>query len=322
MPDLAIVIVSFNTRDLLRDCLHSLVSSSKFQVPSSRLLSVEHETWNVKPGTSNLEIVVVDNASTDGSAAMVRAEFPQAAVLEAPANIGYGPANNLGLRHVLASADAPRYILLLNPDTLMPPDGLARLVAFLDEHPEAGVVGPKLVRADSSLDLACRRSFPSPAVSFYRLVGLSRLFPRSPHFGRYNLTYLDPDQPTEMDSGVGACMLIRREALEQAGLFDEAFFMYGEDLDLCYRLKQCGWRVHYYPAVQVLHYKGQASKQLADKATHEFYRAMLLFHRKHYARNTFFLGNWLITAGIFLFGGVAQLRNRLRPAEQRRVGSA
>jgi N-acetylglucosaminyl-diphospho-decaprenol L-rhamnosyltransferase len=178
------------------------------------------------------------------------------------------------------------------------------------------------VRADGSLDLACRRSFPSPAVSFYRLVGLSKLFPRSSRFGRYNLTYLDPDQPTEMDSGVGACMLIRREALEQAGLFDEAFFMYGEDLDLCYRLKQCGWRVHYYPAVQVLHYKGQASKQVADKATSEFYRAMLLFHSKHYAQNTFFLGNWLITAGIFLFGGVAHLRNRLRPADQRRVGSA
>lgn len=308
MSDLAIVIVSFNTRDLLRDCLKSIYNQTGIGAADSGHLPVQ--------------VVVVDNASADGSATMVRAEFPQVAVLETPANIGYGPANNLGLRHVLASAEAPRYILLLNPDTVLPPDGLTRLSCFLDEHPDAGVVGPKLVRADGSLDLACRRSFPSPAVSFYRLVGLSRLFPRSPRFGRYNLTYLDPDQPTEMDSGVGACMLIRWEALEQAGLFDEAFFMYGEDLDLCYRLKQCGWRVHYYPAVQVLHYKGQASKQLADKATYEFYRAMLLFHHKHYAQNTFFLGNWLITAGIFLFGGLAQLRNRLRPADQRRVGSA
>ena len=170
----------------------------------------------------------------------------------------------------------------------------------------------------ASLDKACRRGFPTPAVALYHFLYLDRLFPTSPRFGRYNVTYLDPDQPAEVDSLVGAFMLLRREALEQAGLFDEAFFMYGEDLDLCYRIRQHGWKIWYQPGTVVLHHKGASSKQNSAKANYEFYRAMLLFHRKHFAGRTFFLVNWLITAAIFAKGGWAMLRNALEP----KVGSA
>ncbi len=287
------IILNYNTRDLLRDCLRSVLASS---VPGG------------------LEVIVVDNCSRDESAEMVEREFPQVTLVRSPRNGGFAFGNNLGLRVARG-----RYLLLLNPDTAVPPDALATLVAFMDATPQAGACGPRLVRADGSLDLACRRSFPTPEVSFYRIVGLSRLFPRSRRFARYNLTYLDEHELAEVDSVVGACMLVRREAMDQAGLLDETFFMYGEDLDWAYRIKQHGWRIYYNPAATVLHYKRESAKQRPVKTITEFYRAMLIFHRKHYARQTFFLLNWLIVAGIFLRGGIALLANRLRPREESMV---
>ncbi|HID88456.1 MAG TPA: glycosyltransferase family 2 protein [Anaerolineales bacterium] len=266
MLDLGIVIVNYNTRDLLRTCLETVYASE---------------------GDVSFEVCVVDNGSTDGSAAMVAEVFPQVRLVANPDNQGYPAANNQGLRAFgfPDAADAPRFALLLNPDTELPPSALREMVAFMDAHPDAGVVGPKLVRRDGSLDLACRRSFPSPEVAFYRLVGLSRLFPRSRRFGRYNLTYLDPDQMSEVDAVVGAFMMIRREAIRQVGLMDETFFMYGEDLDWCYRIKGAGWRVYYNPAVTVLHIK-RASSRRNPRARVEFWRAMSIFYRKHYAHQT------------------------------------
>ena len=187
------------------------------------------------------------------------------------------------------STNFPRYALLLNPDTVVPPDAFAQMIQLMDDHPDFGVSGPKLVRLDGSLDLACRRGFPSVEVSFWRLTKLSKIFPRSRRFGRYNMTYLDPDQPAEIDSVVGAFMLVRREAIEQAGLLDEIFWMYGEDLDWAYRIKQCGWKVYYYPQVVVTHVKRASSSQDnagAAKAKYEFDRAMWLFYRKHYQAAT------------------------------------
>jgi N-acetylglucosaminyl-diphospho-decaprenol L-rhamnosyltransferase len=297
LPDLAIVIVNFKARDLLRDCLRSIQASQ-----------------GVRP-----EIYVVDNASADGSVAMIREEFPRIHLLALPDNIGYGAANNVGLRAALdEEGGPPRYLLLLNPDTVLPPAALAQSIAFLNERPDAGAVGPKLVRQDGSLDKACRRGFPTPAVALYHFLFLDQLFPRSPRFARYNVTYLDPGEQAEVDSLVGAFMLIRREALDQTGLFDESFFMYGEDLDLCFRIRHHGWQIWYDPRVTVLHYKGASSKQNSSKANYEFYRSMLLFHRKHFASSTFFLVNWLIVAAIVAKGGWAMLRNTLAP----RVGSA
>ena len=264
--DVGIVVVSYNTCELLRACLSTVYASKGLA----------------------FRLCVVDNASSDDSVEMVAREFPQALLISNDENVGYPAANNQGLRALGFGSgleEGPRYALLLNPDTEVPPTALAQVVAFMDAHPEFGIVGPKLVRPDGSLDLACRRSFPSPEISFYRLTGLARLFPHSRRFGRYNLTYLDPDQGAEVDAVVGAFMLVRRAAIAKVGLLDDTFFMYGEDLDWAYRIKAAGWKVYYYPEVTVLHVKRAASKQSA-KAQIEFWRAMEIFYRKHYASQT------------------------------------
>jgi len=307
MPDLGIVIVNYNTCDDLHNCLQSLRASTR---------------------RSTRRVLVVDNDSHDDSVTMAREAFADLAeVIETGVNGGYAYANNIGLRALgLAQGqplDAlPRYALLLNPDTILPPEALDKVVAFMDANPDVGVLGPKLVRPDGSLDLACRRSFPTPAVSFYRLAGLSRLFPQSRTFGRYNLTFLDPDQQADVDSVVGAFMLLRTAALEQSGLLDEAFFMYGEDIDLCFRIKAQGWSVVYYPQVTVLHIKGAASRKNSARATRAFYEAMKIFHDKHYRAQAPFYVNWAVDAGVGALRLLAQVRNRLRPEGARRVASA
>ncbi len=309
MPDLGIVIVTYNTRDLLQRCLETVYASV---------------------GPVTYHVTVVDNASEDGTVDMVRTLFPQARLIASPTNRGYPYGNNLGLiaygfrpidretrilssppnipvwekgqqraysELILESGPPPRYALLLNPDTELPPSALADMVVFLDARPRAGIAGPKLVRPDGSLDLACRRSFPTPEVSFYRMLGLHRIFPKSRRFGRYNMTFISPDKTIEVDSVVGAFMMVRREAIEQAGLLDEQFFMYGEDLDWAYRIKQQGWQVWYNAAVEVLHVK-EASSRRSRRARLEFYRAMMIFYRKHYAAHTPKPLHWLIVAGI------------------------
>ena len=306
MLDLGIVIVNYNVRDLLRDCLASVYDSR---------------------GDLSFEVCVVDNGSEDGSADMVAEEFPRVRIVRTE-NRGYAASNNLGLREFGfgdsrdSRSSQPRYVLLLNPDTVLPPSALADMLAFMEERAQAGVAGPRLVREDGSLDRACRRSFPTPEVALYRMSGLSRLFPRSERFGRYNLTYLPPDVTTEVDSVVGAFMLIRGEALNQVGLLDEQFFMYAEDLDLCYRIKQQGWQVWYNAGVTVLHYKGQSSRQRSAFANVKFYETMRLFHDKHFKEESPAVVNWLIYAGVGLMGGGALLRDRLRPEQERGVASA
>jgi len=326
MPSLAIVILNYNRADLLADCLDSIYAA---------------------PTRSTLAVWVVDNASHDGSAAMVRARFPQARLIESPTNGGYSYGNNLALRELLQIADCrlqiskekassaignlqsaignrqaplPDYIMLLNNDTIVPAGALDGLVDYLEGHPEVGTVGPKLILPDGSLDLACRRSFPTPEVSFYRMLGLSRLFPKSPRFARYNLTYLDPDMETEVDALVGACMLLRSSVVREVGLLDEQFFMYGEDLDWAFRIKQYGWRVAYYPRVVIYHYKRAASTRRAIPSLRAFYDAMRIFHRKHYAATTPAILNALIEIGITLKEFLALGRNYLRPPASRRVG--
>ncbi len=296
------MIVNHNTAALLARCLDTLhCSATSFPV----------------------SVYVVDNASTDGSTAMVRIHYPWVNLIESEINGGYAYANNLALKLLFrAGPNEPRdqvdYVVLLNPDTELPSTALQQLVDFLEANPKVAIVGPKLVRPDGSLDLACRRSFPSPGVAFYKMVGLSRLFPKSRRFARYNLTYLDPDQETEVDSVVGACMVVRAEAIRDVGLLDEGFFMYGEDLDWAYRMKAAGWKVYYYPKVTVLHHKGAASKR-SRKATYEFYRAMLLFYRKHYAQHTNRLLHLFIISGILLKASLSVLASLIRPAGLRRI---
>jgi N-acetylglucosaminyl-diphospho-decaprenol L-rhamnosyltransferase len=300
MVDLSIVILNYNTRSRLMECLRSLRSAGL-------------------PGVSRgvaTEIYVVDNASGDGSVEAVEADFPDVSLVRAPRNGGFAYGNNLALRRA-----SGRFAVLLNPDTVVPPGGLESLVHYMDAHPRVGACGPRLQRRDGSLDLACRRSFPTLSVSLYRLLGLSHLFPRSRRFGRYNLTYLDPSQEAEVDSVVGACMLVRREAMEQVGLLDEAFFLYGEDLDWAYRMKQRGWSVVYVPSVTILHHKGESSRQQSTTMTLAFYDAMRIFYRKHYARQHPAVVNALVEAAIWARCGVSLLKNGLRPPERRRVAT-
>jgi N-acetylglucosaminyl-diphospho-decaprenol L-rhamnosyltransferase len=297
MLDLGIVIVNWNTRDLLRRCLETVFASQ---------------------GDFQFKVVVVDNASTDDSAAMVRTDFPQAQLIASPTNGGFSYGNNLGLRALgyqgagQVSAEAPRYALLLNPDTEVPSNSLYGMIQFMDSRPEVGVAGPKLILADGTLDLACRRSFPTPMVSFYRFSGLSKLFPQHPRFGRYNMTFADPDVALEVDSVVGAYMQVRREAIQAIGLLDEAFFMYGEDLDWAFRIKAAGWKVWYHPQVTVRHVKRAASRK-SQKAQFEFQRAMLLFYRKHYQRQTPLLLHLLVMMGLLLKGGTRLLPEMRQP---------
>ena len=292
--DLAIVILNYNTRNLLRNCLRSL----QLQPPGLRT-----------------SVCVVDNASSDGSAAMVRQEFPAVHLIVNQANIGYSAGNNVGLRRFgfgrTPAASTPRYALLLNPDTLVPPGALAAMVRFMDERPQVGVAGPRVRRPDGSLDRACRRSFPTPQVSFYRMAGLSRLFPRSRRFNAYNLEYLPEDAVHPVDSVVGAYMQVRGAAITQTGLLDENFFMYGEDLDWAKRIKDAGWQVWYNGQVEITHVKEAASSQSA-KARIDFYEAMWLFYVKHYRQETNWLLDKVIRLGIVAKGGADVSRHLWR----------
>jgi GT2 family glycosyltransferase len=286
MHDLGIVIVNWNTRELLDRCLATVYASE---------------------GVS-FRVVVVDNASVDGSADMVRSRYPQAELIASETNDGYPAGNNRGLRLLGyrgagdVADDAPRYALLLNPDTELPPDALARMVAFMDANSRVGAAGPRLILPDGTLDKACRRGFPTPLVSFYHYSGLARMFPNSPTFGRYNMTFLPETTTVEVDSVVGAYMQVRREAIRDVGLLDEAFFMYAEDIDWAYRIKRAGWQVWYVGDVIVRHVKRAASRQSA-RAQFEFWRAMLIFYRKHYRRTTPLPVHLLVLLALLLKGG-------------------
>jgi len=285
-PDLSVVVVNYNTKDCLLDCLRSVFAAID--------------------GTS-IEVFVVDNASTDGSVAAVRQEFPVVHLLVNENNVGFARANNRALRQAQGTD-----VLLLNPDTIVKPGAVATLQAALRDLPGAVAVGPKVVRPDGRLDLACRRSFPRPSVALARLSGLSRVFKGSRWAGRYNRTYEDPDQMGEIDAGTAAAMCFRRSALEEVQFFDEAFFMYGEDLDLCFRLKARGGRVYYVPAAVVVHFKGASSRQQPRAMLREFHRAMWLFYRKHYASGWRGTLSPLVWSGIQLRYGFVLGLNALR----------
>ncbi len=298
--DLSIVILNYNTHDHLRACLGALQGEG---------------STSLCGGPIEAEVIVVDNASADGSAAMVAVEFPWVRLIRSPRNGGFAFGNNQAL-----TSCRGRNVLLLNPDTLMPRGGIAAMIDRLKTHPEAGVIGPKLLKPDGSMHLACRRSFPTPAVAFYRVSGLSRLFPRSPRFGRYNLTYLDPDQAIEVDSVCGACLLVRLAVIERVGLLDERFFMYGEDLDWCLRTRQMGWTVRYEPGIVVQHQHGASSRKRALRTTYHFFRAMDLFYRKHYIGRYHPLVTGAVRTAIYGALALAMCRTLLTSPSERRVG--
>lgn len=287
MQDIGIVIVNWNTCDYLEKCLQTVYASQ---------------------GDFGYSVVVVDNDSKDDSPAMVRQKFPQAIVIETGDNLGYPRGNNIGLQklgyHGKGKVDpsAPRYALLLNPDTELPSTALYDMIQFMDSRLDIGVAGPKLILNDGSLDKACRRGFPTPLVSFYHYSGLAKLFPKSERFGRYNMTFADENEELEVDSVVGAYMQVRKEAIEKAGLLDESFFMYGEDIDWAFRIKEAGYKVWYHPAVIVHHVKRAASSK-SPKAQFEFWRAMLIFYRKHFRHSTPLPLHAMVLLALLLKGG-------------------
>jgi hypothetical protein len=284
--EISIIIVSYNVRDFLRQALLSL----------SRALA----------GLS-AEIIVVDNASEDGSVDMVQAEFPDVRVIENTENRGFASANNQALRMARG-----QLLVLLNPDTVVQEDTFVVIRDFFDNPTSpgqnAGMVGCKILNPDGTLQLACRRSFPTPWVAFTRLSGLSRLLPRSRWFGKYNLTYLDEDALAEVEAISGSFMAVRREAFVSVGLLDERFFMYGEDLDWCYRMRAAGWKIYYLPTTQIIHYKGESSRRSHLDSLRMFYHAMHLFARKHFRARLSAAFYGIIIAAIWLRGMLSALQ--------------
>ncbi len=272
--DLSIIIVSYNVKEFLRGAIASVLRS-------------------LAAGNIVGEIIVVDNDSSDGSAAMVRSEFPEVQLHALNENLGFGRANNLALAQTKGT-----FMLLLNPDTILGEETLSTMLAFMRSHPEAGLAGCKLLNGDGTFQLSCRRGFPTPWASFTKLFGLASLFPNSKLFARYNLTYLPIDATYEVDALGGAFMMLSRDAWNQTHGFDEDFFMYGEDIDLCFRAKQAGFKVYYVNTTATVHFKGESTRRSAINELQVFYEAMHVFVKKHYRAS--FLFTLLLRLGIFL----------------------
>jgi len=257
--DLSVVVVSFNGRDYLRRCLASVLEDTK--------------------GISS-ELIVVDNASRDGSAQMVEAEFPQAALIRLPVNVGFAAGCNRGIEQATGE-----FVLLLNPDTELAEDAFSPMVDYCRRNPSVGILGPKLLNSDGSLQLSCRR-FPSHLTSlFNRRSVLTRLFPRNPFSRRYLMTDWAHNRIQPVDWLSGACAMLRREMVERIGAMDEGYFMYIEDVDLCYRAHRAGYQVVYFPQVAVTHHIGKSTETMPNRSIVQWHRSMWRYYRKHMRGN-------------------------------------
>ena len=286
---LSIVIVNYNVKYFLEQCLYS-----------------------VRAATTNLdaEVFVVDNHSSDDSLAYLKPKFPEVIFIENLENVGFAKANNQAIGQAKG-----QYVLLLNPDTVVGEDSLRSLCYQMDEDKTIGALGVKMLNAEGHFLVESKRSFPSPWVSFCKLFGLAKLFPYSPFFSRYNLPYLNPDKPHTVEVLAGAFMLLRHEALDKVGLLDESFFMYGEDIDLSYRIAQAGYKNLYYPE-RLLHYKGESAKQDDKRYIEAFYGAMLIFYQKYYPNSSALLRG-LIKMAVRLKALMASVKG---PSKQKKKG--
>lgn len=286
--DVSIIIVNYNTRAMTLQALESIFCS---------------ETDNC------YEVILVDNSSSDDSVASIRGLFPCVQIIENRSNVGFATANNQGIR-----ISSGRYVLLLNSDTRIERGTLQSIIEFMDEQPLAGASGCKVLLPDGQLDPACKRGFPTPLTSLFYVSGVARLCPRSAVLNRYHMGHLSADDTNAVDAIVGAFMVVRRNVIDQVGLLDEEYFMYGEDIDWCYRIKQAGWQVYYYPQTQIMHYKGGSSSRRPPWLVREFYRAMLLFYKKHYQHMYNPLVSIAVRAGIGLAMSLALIRNSVKRA--------
>ncbi len=246
------------------------------------------------------EVFVVDNHSVDGSCEMVKRKFPEVVLIENKENTGFSKANNQAIR--LAKGD---YILLLNPDTVVEEDCFSKVISFMDATPDAGAVGVKMIDGKGKFLPESKRGLPTPLVAFYKMFGFSALFPKSKKFGRYHLGYLDNNETHAVDVLAGAFMMLRKTTLDKTGLLDEDYFMYGEDIDLSYRITKAGYKNYYFPDTTIIHYKGESTKKSSVNYVFVFYRAMITFAQKHYSQKHARTFGLLINIAIYMRAGIA-----------------
>ena len=289
--DLSIIILSYNTEELLRKCLQSLQKAKKDDY--------------------QIEMIVVDNASSDKSPEMVAKEFPQLKLIKSKKNLGYAGGNNLGLKEAQGE-----FILFLNSDTEIDKEALVKMMKFMKENPKVGASSPKTRLFSGGLDPDCHRGFPTPWASITYFLGLEKFFPKSKLFGQYHQFYLNLDQPHEIDAGFGTFMFIRKKALDEVGNWDEQYFFYGEDLDLFYRIKEAGWKIMFYPETLVVHHKGASSglrkeskavarpsRETRIRVAKASIKAMEIFYKKFYQDKYPAWLTWIVLLGIKVKGG-------------------
>ncbi len=270
---LSVIIVNYNVKHFLEQCLHSVRKASK---------------------EISMETFVVDNCSVDGSIKTVEEKFPEVKIIANSENVGFSRANN----QAIAKASG-EYILLLNPDTVVEQNTLKDAVEFMDTHPDAGGLGVKMVDGKGNFLPESKRGLPTPEVAFYKIFGLSRLFPHSRRFSKYHLGYLDKNETHEVDILAGAFMLLRKKVLDKVGLLDETFFMYGEDIDLSYRILKAGYKNYYYPKARIIHYKGESTKKGSLNYVFVFYQAMIIFARKHFSKQKASIFSFFINMAVY-----------------------
>ena len=270
---LSVVIVNYNVEHFLEQCLYSVRRAMQ---------GIEGEVF------------VVDNNSVDGSLRMLAAKFPEVTVIANKDNVGFAKANNQAIR-----ISKGEYVLLLNPDTVVEDDTFCKCIAFMDSHPDAGGLGVKMVDGKGQFLPESKRGLPTPMTAFYKIFGLSKLFPHSKRFSKYHLGYLPENEVNRVDILAGAYMLMRRATLDKCGLLDETFFMYGEDIDLSYRITLAGYKNYYFPETRIIHYKGESTKKTSVNYVLVFYKAMEIFAKKHFAKKRARLFSFFINFAIY-----------------------
>lgn len=276
---LSVIIVNYNVKYFLEQALHSVYKAMR--------------------GVDG-EVFVVDNNSADGSCEMVRRKFPQTIVIENKTNTGFSVANNQAIKQAKG-----KYVLLLNPDTVVEEDCFTACIDFMEKHPDAGALGVKMIDGKGKFLPESKRSLPTPQVAFYKMFGFASIFPKSKTFGRYHLGFLSNDEIHEVEVLSGAFMFIRKAALDKIGLLDEDYFMYGEDIDLSYRITQGGYKNYYFPDTTIIHYKGESTKKTSVNYVFVFYRAMIIFAQKHYSNKHAKLFSFLISFAIYIRAGIS-----------------
>jgi O-antigen biosynthesis protein len=279
---LTVVIVNYNVKFFLEQCLLSVINALK---------------------NMNAEVVVVDNDSADGSCQMVKEKFPNVTLIENKKNVGFSKANNIAMQQ--SSAE---YILLLNPDTLVEEDTFKKCILYMDQHPNVGSLGVKMIDGKGNFLPESKRGMPTPWVSFCKIFGLSFFFPKSKLFGKYHLGYLPKDAINEVEILPGAFMLLRKSVLDQVGLLDEDFFMYGEDIDLSYRILKAGYKNIYFPETTIIHYKGESTKKGSINYVIVFYNAMIIFARKHFSKKNARLFSFFINLAVYFRASIAVIK--------------